>query len=375
MEGSPLTSSSGGGGDDGKSKPRTRARRYCCLPAGGGSREPTFPLKIRLFYFLLNAAFRAVARRDGTLAVNRKLFSFLDLSAPPSPTPDADGVSTSDHVVDPARNLFVRHFLPSAPPPPAARLPVIVYFHGGGFVSGSAVDRPMDGFCRLLAGRTPAHVVSVEYRLAPEHRFPAPYDDGEDVLRWLDGGGGPVPADCLSAVFLAGDSAGGNIAHHVARRAARPGGTLGRLRVVGVVAIQPFLGGEEETESERRVPFVSWKYIRMAWRAFLPEGASLDHEAASVFGPGGSMLSTGGPEDWAGFPETMVVIGEWDPFQDRQRWYCDGLRRVGVRVHQVEYAHAVHAFFMFDKSQREQLVKEVGEFVRRRCADLEEIIQ
>ena len=96
-------------------------------------------------------------------------------------------------------------------------------------------------------------MLSVDYRRSPEHRFPAPYDDGMAAIRFLDdpkNHPADVPLD-VSRCFLAGDSAGGNIAHHVAQRwtAAMPT-TASSLRLAGAVLIQPFFGGEERTEAE-----------------------------------------------------------------------------------------------------------------------------
>ncbi|KAJ6827097.1 putative carboxylesterase 18 [Iris pallida] len=308
-------------------------------------RPPHFPLPAKIFYSFMNVLLRFAKRRDGTL--NRRCISFLDaVRSPPDPDGGPDGVATSDHVVDPERNLSVRYYSP----PPAeesrdgqAALPVVVYFHGGGFVTGSAAAPQFDGFCRRLSKQLPARVVSVDYRLAPEHRYPAPCDDGVAVLRWLDGGSG-LFIDDLSAVFLAGDSAGANVAHHVARRAAAEE-RYERTKVLGLVAIQPYFGGEEDTESERRLPFVSRRNLKWLWRIYLPEGSDSDHEAANVFGPGSSTSSTTRSKgEWTHFPATMVVVGGLDSLQDRQRWYYEGLKRMGVEAYLVEYPNAIHSF-------------------------------
>ncbi|KAJ6821186.1 gibberellin receptor GID1L2 [Iris pallida] len=322
----------------------------------------SIPLKLRIFYVILNLLLSLTARfakrRDGSF--NRAVFAFLDVRAPPSPARGPDGVATSDHVVDPARDLSVRYFSPADRPGPP--LPVVVYFHGGGFVSGSARSPAFDAFCRRLCRALPAHVLSVEYRLAPEHRFPAPLDDGADVLRWLDSGAhGLRGIEDQPAVFVAGDSAGGNIAHHVARRASAE--AYGRIRVAGLVSIQPFLGGEADTESERALPFVSRGHLKWIWRSFLPPGSDCDHEAANVFGPGSS--SSGGG-DWSGFPAAMVVVGGLDSLQDRQRCYYQGLKRMGVQACLKEYPNGVHSFHVFPEfPEAQQLIHDVGEFVQR----------
>jgi acetyl esterase/lipase len=103
-------------------------------------------------------------------------------------------------------------------------IPVIVYFHGGGFSFYSASSPAYDTLCRQISHETCAVVVSVNYRLAPEHKYPAAYDDNIEVLRFLDSDG-IESVDAVSNLeldfgncFLFGDSAGGNIVHHVARR-------------------------------------------------------------------------------------------------------------------------------------------------------------
>ncbi|KAJ6836224.1 putative carboxylesterase 18 [Iris pallida] len=322
-------------------------------------RSAKFPWQVRLAEALTAVLFAVGVRRDGT--VRRRVLSLLDFHAPPNPVP-ADGVATSDHVVDPARSLSVRVFAPTPEEESSPAPVVIVYFHGGGFVFNSAFSHPYDAFCRRLARRVPARVVTVDYHLAPEHRFPAAYDDCFDAVAWLDDSLAAADAPA-AAVFLAGESAGGNIAHHVARR--MQASSFRRLTPAGVVAVQPFFGGEEDTESERRlegVPMGSRERYKWMWRSFLPEGSSLDHEAANVFGPGPGSEEHG---DWSGFPPTMVVVGGMDTLQDRQRWYCEGLRRAGVEVCVREYENAIHAFQFFEGlPEAEQMVVDVADFIR-----------
>ncbi|CAN6183204.1 unnamed protein product [Urochloa humidicola] len=196
------------------------------------------PAVARLLVGAASALHAASLRSDGT--VNRFLLSLFDRPAPPTPTPVA-GVASSYHAV--SDHLRVRLFTPTTTPAGGGdddskqkQLPVVVYFHGGGFVFHSAATAQYDELCRHLATAIPAIIASVDYRLAPEHRFPAQYDDGEATLRWvLARAGGALPSPPV-AVFVAGDSAGGSIAHHVAARHSDD--------VAGLVAVQPFFGGE-----------------------------------------------------------------------------------------------------------------------------------
>ncbi|CAN6219714.1 unnamed protein product [Urochloa humidicola] len=309
---------------------------------------PTLPWSVRLQLFGLVAAAGATMRRDGT--VNRFVFKLLDRPVRASARPDKRfGVRSADVVVDASRGLWARVFSPSEPASAAAALPVLVYFHGGAFALLSAASPAYDAMCRRFCRELDAVVVSVNYRLAPEHRHPAAYDDGVDVLRHLASNGLPdlaVPVD-LSRCFLAGDSAGGNIAHHVARlwTATLPPPTppSNPIRLAGIILVQPYFGGEERTEAEvsmdGKVPVVTVRGSDWAWRAFLPVGSTRDHPAAHVTDENAGLAE--------GFPPAMVVVGGLDPLQDWQRRYADVLRRKGKAVRVVEFPEAIHAFFLF----------------------------
>lgn len=323
------------------------------------SDRPPLPWRARLLVGAVSVLHSASLRRDGT--VNRFLLSLFDRVVPPNPAPDAAGVASSDHAV--SDDLRVRMFFPGA----AARdgggdhLPVVVYFHGGGFVFHSVASAQFDALCRRFASAIPAVVASVDFRLAPEHGFPAPYDDGKAALRWvLAGAGGALPSP-PATVFVAGDSAGGNVAHHVVARTPSS--------VSGLIALQPFFAGETPTASEQRLrdaPFGSPERISWLWRAFLPPGATRDHEAANV--PAALRRDA---ERRRAFPPTMVCVGGWDAHQDRQRDYANALRAAGgaEEVVVAEFPDAIHAFYIFDDlADSKRLLTEVTAFVNRRRA-------
>ncbi|GJN31709.1 hypothetical protein PR202_gb20139 [Eleusine coracana subsp. coracana] len=291
----------------------------------------------------------ATARADGT--INRRLVSLLDPAVAASSTP-RNGVASRDIIIDPVVPLRARLFYPSPPPPSAASapLPVVVFFHGGGFAYLSASSPSYDAACRRIARYAAAAVISVDYRRSPEHRFPAAYDDGFAALRFLDDASNhhPLPPLDASRCFLAGDSAGGNIAHHVARRYALSPSSFRTVRLAGLIAIQPFFGGEARTPSELRLhgaPIVSVPRTDWMWRAFLPPGADRTHEAcdASMSSP----AAAAGVVDAPHFPPATVVVGGYDPLQDWQRRYCSALRAKGKEVTLLEYPDAIHAFYLF----------------------------
>lgn len=222
-----------------------------------------------------------------------------------------------------------------------------------------------DHVCRKFAAQIPAVIVSVNYRLSPEHRYPAQYDDGFDVLKFLDGDNGdrkilPENAD-ISTCFLAGDSAGGNLAHHVGKRASES--EFRKLKVIGLVAIQPFFGGEERTECEKKMVnpiLVTLDRTDWAWKSFMPLG-DRDHEVINVSGPRAADISR-----IKGFPASIVFVGGLDMLQDWQRRYYEWLKKSGKEAYLVEYPNMIHAFYLFPEfPESAQLLLEVKEFVHK----------
>lgn len=332
------------------------------MAAAASSPRPRLPWKTRIAASVLNIITDISRRDDGT--VNRRLLTFLDFKSSPTPHP-VNGVRSFDVTVDPSRNLWFRAYIPTTTN--AASLPVMVFFHGGGFTFLSAHSKAYDVVCRRFARKLPCIVVSVEYRRTPEHKYPCQYEDGFDVLNYIDQNPGVLTeAAEVSKCFLCGDSAGANLAHHVAVRACTAG--LDRVRVIGLVSIQPFFGGEERTEAEVRltaVPIVSVPRTDWAWKILLPEGANRDHVAVNVSGPNAVDLSG------LDYPETLVFVGGFDPLQDWQRRYYEWLKINGKKAQLVEYPNAIHAFYVFPElPESGKLFEEVKDFVAKRLAKL-----
>lgn len=323
--------------------------------------EPDLPFKTRLQISIGTFAAKVCVRSDGT--INRRLFSLLDQKAiaPTTKVFNDIPVSSSDISIDPSRNLWFRLFIPDTKSSDET-LPLIVYFHGGGFTYFGPDSRSFDALCCNLAAQIPATIVSVNYRLAPEHRFPCACDDGFDTLKYIEAQNYAVlPSKTdLSKCFIAGDSAGGNIAHHVTHRACKDCHKFKKIKIVGLLAMQPFFGGEERTASElrlTRVPFLNIERTDRMWRNFLPEGADRNHKAANVF-------RDTVPED---FPSSLVFVAGFDPLQDWQKRYCEGLRRCGKEVWLVEYPNGIHGFYNFPELPESALfVKEVRQFIQKK---------
>ncbi|KAG9130664.1 hypothetical protein Leryth_018070 [Lithospermum erythrorhizon] len=257
------------------------------------------------------------------------------------------------------------------------KLPVILQFHGGGWVSGGNDTVGNDGFCRRLAKLCDAMVVSVGYRLAPESRYPAAFEDGVKALNWLrkqanlaecstsygmgwigggeggkrrqivDGFGAEVVEPWLAAhadlsrCVLLGVSCGANIANFVARNAVQAGKLLDPVRVVAQVLMYPFFIGSIPTRSEIKLAN-SYLYDKtmsmMAWKLFLPEdNFTLDHPAANPL-----LMERDVP--LKNMPPTLTVIAEHDWMRDRAIAYSEELRKVNVDAPHLDYKDTVHDF-------------------------------
>ncbi|KAL7236625.1 hypothetical protein ACSBR1_019840 [Camellia fascicularis] len=187
--------------------------------------------------FELPSYFRAF--KDGRV---ERLF---DTDRVPPSTHSDSSVSSKDILISPETTVSARLFKPTTNPQPQ-KLPLLIYFHGGAFCYGSAFCATYHNHLTSLVAEANVIAVSVEYRLAPEHPVPVAYEDSWAALKWVAShcdGQGPEPwlNDCadLRRVFVAGDSAGGNIAHNMAVQAAVEPEDLAGMRLLGACLINP----------------------------------------------------------------------------------------------------------------------------------------
>ncbi|KAJ0026135.1 hypothetical protein Pint_07148 [Pistacia integerrima] len=156
----------------------------------------------------------------------------------------------------------------------------------------------------------------------------------------------------------------GNLAHHVAVKACEY--EFQNLKVIGVIAIQPFLGGEERTGSEIMLVWALFIDVELAnwfWRAYLPKGSDKDHPGANVFELKSEDIMR------LKFPATLVIVGGFDPLQDWQRRYYNGLKKLGKEAYLIEYPNAFHAFYAIPMVLESRLcIKEIRDFMERQCA-------
>lgn len=167
----------------------------------------------------------------------------------------------------------------------------------------------------------------------------------------------PENAD-LRRCFIAGESAGGNIAHHVTVRAAES--EFKRVKIVGMILIQPFFGGEERRDSEIRFGRGYGLTLEMTdwfWKAWLPVGSNRDHTAANVVGSSISGVKV---------PAALVVIGGLDLLRDRNREYVEWLKKSGQEVRVVEYPNGTHGFIgKPDLPEYSMLIQDAKQFINK----------
>ncbi|XP_056158909.1 carboxylesterase 1-like [Syzygium oleosum] len=273
---------------------------------------------------------------DGTL--NRDRHFIPVTSTTPNPTSPTNPVLSKDVPINPSHNTWARIFLPHrATSCSEEKRPLIVYYHGGGFIFCSAASTVFHEFCVTLARELSAVVVSVEYRLAPEHRLPMAYDDAMEALHWVKATRDEWLADHadLSTCYLMGNSAGGNVAFHAGLRASASHDDLEPLKIRGLILHHPFFSGTQRTPSELRL--ASDQTLPLAandlmWELSLPLGVNRDHVYYNPAMDGGSKLSEG-VDKMRSLGWRLLVIGcDGDPLINRQVELVKLLRKKGVRV-------------------------------------------
>ncbi|CAJ1979077.1 unnamed protein product [Sphenostylis stenocarpa] len=266
------------------------------------------------------------------------------------PVNDDGTVLWKDVVFDPSHHLQLRLYKPADSA--GSRLPVFYFFHGGGFCIGSRTWPNWHNYCFRLASQLRAVVVAPDYRLAPENRLPDAIEDGFTAVKWLQAqavGNEPDPwlshvAD-FSRVFISGDSAGGNMAHHLAARLGFGSPELAPVRVRGYILLGPFFCGTIRTISEAEGPkdaFLNLELIDRYWRLCLPVGETTDNPLVNPFGPQSKSLKG------AKIEPILVVAAGSDLLKDRTEDYARRLKEWGKDVEYAEFEGQQHGFFSND---------------------------
>ncbi|MGH7332659.1 MAG: alpha/beta hydrolase [Candidatus Rokuibacteriota bacterium] len=280
----------------------------------------------------------------------RTMVRLMDEPAPPLPCLE------DIHIPGPAGPIPARVYDPVGVGGEVARAsarPAVAYFHGGGWVQGDLETH--HGLCARLAQRSGTLVVAVDYRLAPEHKFPAAVEDALAAYGWLRTHGQAIGAD-PARVAVAGDSAGGNLAAVVSQQAV---GT-GVAPPICQVLVYPAVDFALDTVSHRELADghviprdrVTW-YMQQYLRG---ESDRTDPRASPLRTP-----------DLSGQPPTLVITAGFDPLRDEGHAYAERLRAAGVDVVYREYPGQIHAFVSLTKAIPQGLActLEIGDYLRQ----------
>lgn len=263
----------------------------------------------------------------GDVALSRSQLRITTAMIPNTIVTDVSELS----IPGPAGAIPARLYRPTAPEPDSA---LLVFYHGGGFVIGDLDTH--DQLCRLICRDAGLSVLSVDYRLAPEHKAPAAADDAYAAFRWAGDHAAELGVDA-DRIAVGGDSAGGNLAAVVSQRARDEGGRLPALQLL----IYPVVEVCSETRS--KTLFADGYFLTardMNW--FIDHylgGADVDHTDPVV-----SPLLAG---DLSGLPPALVLTGGFDPLRDEGNRYAEAMRAAGVEVDLRQERSLIHGFVNF----------------------------
>ena len=219
-------------------------------------------------------------------------------------------------------------------PSDETKLPIVIYYHGGGFTAGDLDTH--DGLCRRLSKRSGAIVVSVAYRLAPEHVFPAAVEDAYAALEWAAQKGGEISGD-PGRIAVAGDSAGGNLAAVMALKSRDLNGPKIALQVLYYPAMNMADSRTQSMEdfaegyllTRAQVQFFNNQYVPVTADRSLPY-------ASPLLAP-----------DHRGLAPALIITAGFDPLSDSGEEYARELAEAGVPNHLSRYEGVVHGFLSF----------------------------
>jgi acetyl esterase/lipase len=279
--------------------------------------------RVKRFLNLLAAGNPPDARRATVEERRKGLIALMEFAGPPIALERVEERT----VPGPDGALRVRLYSPSG----AGTLPGLVYFHGGGLVAGSLDTH--DCIARALSHCGAVRVVSVDYRLAPEHRFPAALEDAHAAVRHIGEHAADFGIDA-ARLGICGDSAGATLAAATCQAAARDGGP----RLILQLLMCPILDYSHITASKRELS-----------SGYLVDQATLDHDL-KYYLPAGTQASNPlvSPllaENVSGMPRTLIHTAEFDPLRDEGRNYFDRLTQAGNEVSYTCHPGMIHLFY------------------------------
>jgi acetyl esterase len=266
------------------------------------------------------------------------------MQGPPEPVAGVE----DRNLPGPGGDLPVRIYKPFGKGP----FPVLINFHGGGWVVGDIEST--DGFCRTMANAAGCIVVSVDYRLAPEHPFPAAADDAYHATLWAAAnaagfGGNP------SRIAVCGDSAGGNLAAVVSQMAR----DRGNPAICFQLLVYPVTDAACDTPSysdNAEGYFLTKDAMQWFWNHYVPNDTDRNHPYASPLRAG----------NFAGLPPALVITAEFDPLRDEGERYAERMRAAGTPVQLTRYNGMIHGFFLMNAmiDQGRTAIKQSAEALR-----------
>uniref|UniRef100_A0A7C8ZZ25 Carboxylesterase n=1 Tax=Opuntia streptacantha TaxID=393608 RepID=A0A7C8ZZ25_OPUST len=281
-----------------------------------------------------------VVYKDGRL---RRLLGTEDPL--PAGSDGLTGVESKDVVVSPETGVFFRLYKPPNLNP-NQKVPLLIYIHGGGFCIESAKSPLYHHHLNSLSSKANVIIASVDYRLAPEFPLPTAYDDVWSAIEFVAAASASDPwlkehAD-YSKVFFAGDSAGANIAHHMAKRIANQ--PLPNFTLNGVVLINPYFWGEERIGSERLKEQSGAGMAARLWKFVCPGTNGADDPLINP-AKDPELAKLGGSK-------VLVLVAEKDALRDRGVLYKETLEKSGWKgaVEVVETAEEDHVFHLMKPS-------------------------
>ena len=272
----------------------------------------------------------------------------LELAPPVEPTLSVN--KTEDRrIPGPGDVIPIRLYYPDSDPP----FPVLVYFHGGGWVIGSIETH--DALCHAISKTSDCLVVSVDYRLAPEHPYPAAPEDCYATTCWVAENAGTIQADA-SRIAVGGDSAGGNLATVVAMMARDRQGPDIRSQVL----IYPITDDDLNTPSylQNAEGYVLTRDLMIwFWNYYLAAEKRLGHPYATPLRA----------DNLKNLPDALVLTAEYDPLRDEGEAYAKRLKEAGVDVALRRYDGMIHGFIKYaarlDKAK--EALEAVAAFLKR----------
>jgi acetyl esterase len=263
----------------------------------------------------------------GSLSAQEMRAGMREMAAMKGPGEPVAGVENRT-IAGPGGEIPVRVYQPEGDGP----FPLLVWFHGGGWVLGD-LDTA-DNVCRALTAKAGIVVLSVDYRLAPEHPYPAGVDDAYAATCWAaahahDLGGDPA------RLAIGGDSAGGNLATVTAIQIGRRGGPALRYQLLVYPVTDGRMSHPSYVENAEGYQLTA---EAMAWffEQYLPDGDPEDPLVSPIHAS---------LDDLVGLPPTLVITAEYDPLRDEGEAYAFRLEQAGVPVKASRYDGQIHGFF------------------------------